>query len=83
MGDPHGKEITEEEKVLNKQLDELDRALRVMGKNHCNEEVATVMESTRKEIQSRLTILKPVDDRERIAIQRNASFIAGIATRDI
>ena len=69
--------------MLNKQLDELDRAIRAMGKNHSNEDAVNNLEISRKEVHTRLTFLKPVDDRERTALQRNASLMAGIATSEL
>ena len=55
--DPPGKDVTEEEKLLKKQLDELDSAIRAMGENHSNDDVVKNLESARKEVHTRLTIL--------------------------
>ena len=40
------------------------------------------MEAARKEVHTRLSILKAVDGRERMAIQRNASLMAGLAAKE-
>ena len=45
VADPHGKDLTDEEKELKGQLDALDRAQRIMGNIHSDEEVIQVMET--------------------------------------